>query len=94
MIYTDFGPMGDELYLADSRLEAAGVAYNAFMRTLSKNPVPKSLTFPDLQSPYDNKPLICHFDGRQITITVSCPDKAINLKPLKLPTDAMLATAT
>mgnify|MGYP006998739677 CR=1 FL=1 len=65
--------------------------YQGALRALSEKVIPKAIRTDDLLSPFDGKPLIYRFDGRQIVIQVSTP-KEIEFVPnvFKLPSDTSL----
>ncbi len=71
----------------DQVVESGRLRYVAIARALSSPRIPKSIKTDDLLSPFDGKPLHYWFDGRQMTIEVSCPDKTIVLDPMIFPSD-------
>jgi hypothetical protein len=70
--------------------EARLQLYRGFSRMIVRKPIPKSLEFPDLKSPFDGKPLGAKFDGSQIEITVSGMKSKLTVPPTaaaKAPSD-------
>jgi len=92
-IYTKFTDMGDSnhgQYLFDQVSESKRLMYRALIRAYGEKTIPSKIRTDDLKSPFDGRPLSYRFDGKQITIEVSCPDKDLDLKPLKMPSDSEL----
>ena len=48
----------------------------------------------EFKSPFDNTPVTCSFDGKQVSINVSGVTKASQIEPLKIPSDRMLKALT
>ena len=74
-------------FLYDERNDAFRKLHIAAWRALSEPSIPKSLDTADLRSPFDGKSVEYSYTHGQITITETCPDKEIEIKPLKIPAD-------
>jgi hypothetical protein len=69
----------------DEDWESRRLCFGAILRALSVNPIAQAIKTIDLRSPFDQKPISYRFDGRQMKITVSCPDLSIDLPPMLFP---------
>ncbi len=71
--------------IVDEVWECRRLCFAAIYRALAGPSIASTIKTSDLTGPFDGKPIGYVFDGRQMTITVSCPDTSINLPPLKFP---------
>ena len=84
---SDKGLSDHGFVLSDQVSKAHRLGYEALARALGNPKVPATIDIDDLASPFDGKPVTYHFDGRQMSIEVSCPDSEIKIPILKLPSD-------
>ena len=88
------GMIDHNFVLADVIAEAHKQGFEALVPILELRTYPKSIQLPQFPSPFDGSPATAEFDGKQITVTVASSDKAIEIKPLKLPNDKELGRAS
>ncbi len=72
------------------RWEASRLMHLALHRALSAPSIPKTLSLPDLKSPFDGNPLRYAFDGKQIVIEVPGSNASGNEQRLWLPPNSYL----
>ena len=91
MKLTDSGGRDHFRSLYDQVWACRRLSYLALARALSGTSTPKHIDTEGLLSPFDGKPVDYSFDGHQITINVSSPDKSIDIPTLKFPSESELA---